>query len=345
MKKIISLILSVVIIVSIFVSCGKKEEANASVSDTDISINVNLFECSPHNTFIDCDDEYIYFAISKHDNISGGIYKMRRSGGAIELIYKNDDTPLLYGDREYIPYISAISLYKDYIFFHRYNVIYRINKDGSDLLEIANVEKTERLFVMNDMLYIKVGVNYYVIDLMTSEYNVAINNEPFSDFFPKDYMDSFNIADYEFNENVIIDYKNHSIYFYQQATGVTHNNLITVKYTFYEYDLNCNFINEYYIYDPILDYDNKPVQNDSKASDVNLTHIKWFNAEDGLIYGYKQGNIYVFNLQSNELHTIDVSEYPSISGFIDVVDGTLYFKSGNSIYRCDVNSNVIEKLI
>ena len=85
MKKIISLILSVVIIVSIFVSCGKKEEANASVSDTDISINVNLFECSPHNTFIDCDDEYIYFAISKHDNISGGIYKMRRSGGDIEL--------------------------------------------------------------------------------------------------------------------------------------------------------------------------------------------------------------------------------------------------------------------
>lgn len=353
MKKIISVILSAAMLVSIFVSCGEKEENITSVYDTDTSINVNCPDYYPYNTFMDCDDEYIYFvnsSVTEVSNNSGGIYRMPKQGGNAELIYKHDPEVLKYEDKEFYFPILSLVCWRDYIYFVYRNSIYRISKDGENFEKLLTFNKLleytqndlagiHYLREYDDVLYaVDVNFPYLAFNLNESdaledwsylESNIRHDNAPISEFW--NYQGDSYV--FENNENKCVMNSAWSFFDYQSnCVADLYMGNFTVSDLNGHRLININLDSNH----PCTgDTDDKSWANFSNKKAYRFLKISHYSDEGELISQDEFYSLVIYDLAQQSYKIIELSDdFLSSRVAIDIIDDKAYWTTCSGNIAC-----------
>ncbi len=326
MKKIISLILSVVIIVSIFVSCGKKEEGNTNSADK-ITQYINEHPYfNPYNTIIDCESDYYYCVMNKMNSqknygLLGGIYRNSFNDPEMNHIWN----PLYQNQTDDIVSLAVNDTYIFFLKSSERNKLFRIDKaTGANFKEIAinisDEEEAKSVRCVNDLIFIDLtdkyiiltsnGDDYIIIDDYTEENGVYHRRTPWSELLSGDWSVttatkdksegtiSVKHGDKEYlissNSNFLIDYPKQTIYYtYTEGKG---SKIVSM-------DMNGNVLKEFNIEENVI----------------------FKNVSMGILCGFTdKDDLYLFNTSDESKKTLDISSVNyGLYDFIDIFDETM----------------------
>ena len=357
MKRLVSLLLSAVLLISGLAGCGNGGTGDSNAESD--SIIVNCPDYYPYNTFTDCNEDYLYFATYKSgnqpDSDKGGVYRVLRQGGEAELLCQNDDerlnlTTVMDNGTEktvgFIKPIVSLACWNGYVYFTRSGAIFRVACSGGDVEQMVSNEQI-REYTQNELAYIS-RLRIYENELFAMDENFI---GFIFDLSESDTLTSWHFADgekqydnapvanriacHDGKYRLINDRANSAIDIYQDAV-------------FFDYQSNCigDLFKEWL---NLFDFDGNSIcyidlestcpfgnlSSDSGDFWRNLSHQKAYKlcklkhySEDGKFVSQDEySSLVIYDLAQKSYQTVTLTgKYQPITReVVDVVDGKVYW--------------------
>lgn len=318
---------------------------------------------NPHNMLTDCDDKYIYCVQSHSETAKAGIYRRLINGEIWELIYHNDETPVvgISEDGEkgtpIIPAITSLAVHRENLYFAKLGHIYCIKTDGSGFVQTEYDTIPDRpypyiLKIIDNILYAGTDDKYVSFDL-TEDPNLnvicetdAVNHintgvQPWSSLLPEDWILS---KDYSLTlttpvgESLAIDPEYSPLLIdCQNLTAISvSTSFIDAEEDSVKY-YSSNTIQQISLDDLHTEKSTFCIQTEADNPN-NPSDAQWRNSSNGTLYGYLNHSLYAYNISTGNITKTDLPDGLTMRDMhlpeIDVVDSLVFFRGSDRVVRC-----------